>query len=83
MKTFLRLILALAASVGVVIPSVGADSPGGGLLEIERQVSHGYATNGGVGLHYAALGKGPPSPFIPGRRARTVWRRSCRGEFPG
>lgn len=30
-----------------------------GLLDIERQVSHGYATNQGVRLHYARWGEGP------------------------
>jgi len=35
-------------------------------LEIERQVTHGYATNHGVRIHYATLGKGPLIVLIHG-----------------
>lgn len=35
-------------------------------LEIERKVSHGYATNDGVRIHYAHLGKGPLMVMIHG-----------------
>ncbi len=37
-----------------------------GLLEIERKVSHGYATNNGVRIHYARLGQGPLVVMIHG-----------------
>lgn len=35
-------------------------------LPIERKVSHGYATNAGVRIHYARLGKGPLMVLIHG-----------------
>ena len=35
-------------------------------LEIERKVTHGYATNDGVRLHYARLGEGPLIVMIHG-----------------
>lgn len=35
-------------------------------LEIENRVSHGYATNNGVRIHYAALGSGPLVVMIHG-----------------
>lgn len=35
-------------------------------LEIERQVTHGWATNGTVRLHYAMLGQGPLVVMIHG-----------------
>jgi pimeloyl-ACP methyl ester carboxylesterase len=36
------------------------------ILEIERQVTHGYATNDGVRIHYARLGQGPLVVMIHG-----------------
>lgn len=36
------------------------------LLEIERKVTHGYATNNGVRIHYAHLGHGPLVVMIHG-----------------
>ncbi len=36
------------------------------LLEIERKVAHGYATNDGVRIHYAQLGQGPLVVMIHG-----------------
>ncbi len=36
------------------------------LLDIERKVTHGYATNDGVRIHYAALGQGPLVVMIHG-----------------
>jgi pimeloyl-ACP methyl ester carboxylesterase len=37
-----------------------------GLLDIERRVTHGFATNNGVRIHYAALGQGPLVVMIHG-----------------
>jgi pimeloyl-ACP methyl ester carboxylesterase len=42
----------------------GADDPQ--WLEIERRVSHGFATNNGVRIHYAALGQGALIVMIHG-----------------
>lgn len=42
----------------------GADQPT--LLEIEKKVTHAYATNDGVRLHYARLGRGPLVVMIHG-----------------
>lgn len=36
------------------------------LLEIERKVTHGYATNDGVRIHYAHLGQGPLVVMVHG-----------------
>ena len=36
------------------------------LLDIERRVAHGFATNNGVRIHYAALGQGPLIVMIHG-----------------
>ena len=41
-----------------------ADEPA--LLDIERKVTHGYATNDGVRIHYARLGEGPLVVMIHG-----------------
>lgn len=51
--TFCRILLAGLVLVGT---ARGADP---GQLPIEAQVSHGYATNNGVRLHFARLGTGP------------------------
>ncbi len=37
-----------------------------GLLDIERRVTHAYATNNGVRIHYASLGSGPLVIMIHG-----------------
>jgi len=37
-----------------------------GLLDIERRVTHGFATNNGVRIHYAALGQGPLVVMVHG-----------------
>ena len=50
--------LVVAALTLVTSPrAIAADEPA--LLDIERKVSHGYATNDGVRMHYARLGEGP------------------------
>src|SRR5512135_3065391 len=36
------------------------------LLPIETQVTHGFATNNGIRIHYASLGKGPLIVMIHG-----------------
>ncbi|MFM7817742.1 MAG: alpha/beta fold hydrolase, partial [Verrucomicrobiota bacterium] len=36
------------------------------LLEIERQVTHGFATNNGVRIHYATMGTGPLVVMVHG-----------------
>ena len=37
-----------------------------GLLEVERHVAHGFATNNGVRIHYAHMGSGPLVVMIHG-----------------
>ena len=44
----------------------GAAVNGSELLDIERRVSHGFATNNGVRIHYATLGQGPLVVMIHG-----------------
>ena len=44
----------------------GAGAQDSALLDIERRVSHGFATNNGVRIHYAALGQGPLIVMIHG-----------------
>lgn len=56
-------LLRLAALLLAWATCAAADAP---LLEIERQVSHGYATNDTVRIHYAALGSGPLVVMIHG-----------------
>jgi pimeloyl-ACP methyl ester carboxylesterase len=46
-------------------PAAPAAEPGA-RLDIESQVTHGYATNQGVRLHYAALGQGPIAVLLHG-----------------
>jgi pimeloyl-ACP methyl ester carboxylesterase len=60
--TFIRVIT--AATVLASSFARAADEPV--LLEIERKVEHGYATNNGVRIHYAHLGKGPLVVMIHG-----------------
>ena len=52
--------LSLLTSPGVR----AADDPA--MLDIERKVTHGYATNDGVRIHYAQLGQGPLVVMIHG-----------------
>ncbi|MGE3309620.1 MAG: alpha/beta fold hydrolase [Limisphaerales bacterium] len=68
MRTVWCLILAWAGCVGLGTRAGAADDKpaDGGLLAIERQVTHGYATNNGVRLHYAAMGDGPLTVMIHG-----------------
>jgi len=57
--------LVVAALTLVTSPrAIAADEPA--LLDIERKVSHGYATNDGVRIHYARLGEGPLMVMIHG-----------------
>jgi pimeloyl-ACP methyl ester carboxylesterase len=44
----------------------GACANDSALLNIERRVAHGFATNNGVLIHYAALGQGPLVVMIHG-----------------
>ncbi len=46
------------------VPARAAEEPA--LLDIERKVTHGYATNDGVRIHYAQLGQGPLVVMIHG-----------------
>jgi pimeloyl-ACP methyl ester carboxylesterase len=55
----------LAFAVSSLI-SAAADAPDTELLDIERRVAHGFATNNGVRLHYAVLGQGPLLVMIHG-----------------
>ncbi|MBK8001868.1 MAG: alpha/beta hydrolase [Verrucomicrobia bacterium] len=57
--------LVVAALTLVTSPrAIAADEPA--LLDIERKVSHGYATNDGVRIHFARLGEGPLMVMIHG-----------------
>lgn len=57
--------LAVAALTLLMPPrAIAADEPA--LLDIERKVAHGYATNDGVRIHYARLGEGPLMVMIHG-----------------
>lgn len=60
--------LLAATFVGISLLSApgvqAADEPA--LLDIERQVTHGYATNDGVRIHYTQLGEGPLVVMIHG-----------------
>lgn len=57
----------VAGLIGLLAALTGrlaaAEAP---LLEIENRVTHGYATNNGVRIHYASLGKGPLVVMIHG-----------------
>lgn len=57
-------ILLAGALVGSSLSSPAAEETP--LLEIERKVTHGYATNDGVRIHYAQLGTGPLVVMIHG-----------------
>lgn len=60
----MRLALLIAATLLANPCSVAGSS--GALLDIERKVSHGYATNNGVRIHYARIGEGPLIVMIHG-----------------
>jgi len=62
-KEWLRLVLSVGL-VGSLLNQVYSQESE--LLPIERKVTHGYATNTGVRLHYAALGQGPLVVLIHG-----------------
>ena len=57
--------VAVIAVIGLLVPRQ-AQAAEPALLGIERQGSHGYATNDGVRIHYAALGTGPLVVMIHG-----------------
>jgi epoxide hydrolase 4 len=59
----MRLFLVLATLASAVLLK-GAETAS--LLPIETQVAHGFATNNGVRIHYASLGKGPLMVMIHG-----------------
>lgn len=59
-------IAAFLAAAGLHSATLGQAADNGSLLEIEKQVSHGYATNNGVRIHYAHLGRGPLVVMIHG-----------------
>src|SRR5215472_12104133 len=59
----MRLFPAFATMAAAVVLH-GAESAS--LLPIETQVAHGFATNNGVRIHYASLGKGPLIVMIHG-----------------
>ena len=66
MTKHLFLVLSLACSLTTVDPICLAQAGEPVLLEIERMVTHGYATNDGVRLLYAQLGQGPLVVMIHG-----------------
>lgn len=49
-----------------VLQVVAARCDDSSMLDIERRVTHGFATNNGVRVHYAALGQGPLVVLIHG-----------------
>lgn len=51
--------------IGLALAS-GAGAQDSAWLDLERQVTHGFATNNGVRIHYAALGQGPLIVMIHG-----------------
>ena len=58
---------AVFLAVALLLPAFtmrAADDPA--LLDIERKVTHGYATNDTVRIHYATLGQGPLVVMIHG-----------------
>jgi len=62
MRTFVQLLVGV--SLLVALWSRAADVST--LLDIERKVTHGYATNNGIRIHYARLGQGPLVVMIHG-----------------
>lgn len=58
--------VALLAVASLHTANTGQAADDGSLLEIEKLVSHGYATNNGVRIHYAHLGQGPLVVMIHG-----------------
>ena len=63
-KQFAKMVLVAGS---LLLPSFRCDAAEeSALLDIERKVSHGYATNDGVRIHYAHLGQGPLIVMIHG-----------------
>jgi epoxide hydrolase 4 len=60
---WLRISFAFATGIFFVLGARAEDSSS---LDIERRVTHGFATNQGVRIHYAALGQGPLVIMIHG-----------------
>jgi hypothetical protein len=66
----------LLGSIGF-FSAFGAGAADSALLDIERRVAHGFATNNGVRIHYAALGQGPLVAMIHGfPDCWLIWRHS-------
>jgi pimeloyl-ACP methyl ester carboxylesterase len=62
-----RFFIAAALSGIVLLTAPGTRAAeDSALLDIERKVTHGYATNNGVRIHYAQLGQGPLVVMIHG-----------------
>lgn len=53
-------------TVSLTAVTLGRAADTGTLLAIETRVEHGYATNNGVRIHFASLGKGPLVVMIHG-----------------
>ncbi|MBI1841845.1 MAG: alpha/beta hydrolase [Verrucomicrobia bacterium] len=79
LSSLLRRPAGFAASLLVLclLPGIAGQSQGQtALLDIERKVAHGYATNDGVRIHYARLGEGPLVVMIHGfPDCWLTWRR--------
>ena len=70
-------LLAITASSLLSLEAAAQDSA---LLDIERRVTHGFATNHGVRIHYAALGQGPLIVMIHGfPDCWLTWRHAMEG----
>jgi pimeloyl-ACP methyl ester carboxylesterase len=71
--------LLLLASAGC-FSAIGLHAGDLALLDIERKVTHGFATNDGVRIHYAALGRGPLVVMIHGfPDCWLTWRHTMEG----
>ncbi len=66
MRISSRRIASLLLAVVGFVSALGAAAQESALLDIERRVAHGFATNNGVRIHYAALGHGPLVVMIHG-----------------
>ena len=65
-KLLPRLVTLLSVGFALLCGLTGRAAEEHGLLEIERKVTHGYATNETVRIHYARLGEGPLVVMIHG-----------------
>jgi epoxide hydrolase 4 len=65
MQMLLRPFIAFLFMALVLSPAV-APGAEGNLLDVEQRVSHAYATNNGVKIHYVSLGRGPLVVMIHG-----------------